>query len=90
VEKIKIDLDGFGIESPRRHRVTAFASASAPPMAQSVFEIYPATQSYDWGVLGKDGSKVAQFARALPNFSYEPSKPYAEVRLTHWYSSEHL
>jgi mannose-6-phosphate isomerase len=49
-------------------------------MAAPLFEIYPATQSYDWGVLGKDGSKVAQYAQGLPNFDYDPSKPYAEVR----------
>lgn len=37
-------------------------------------------QSYDWGKLGKDGSKVSQFAKPLPGFEYDENKPYAEVR----------
>ena len=45
-----------------------------------VFEIYGAAQSYDWGTLGRDGSKVAQFSKAIPGFEYSESKPYAEVR----------
>ncbi|GAA5873145.1 hypothetical protein JCM8547_006803 [Rhodosporidiobolus lusitaniae] len=39
-----------------------------------VFEI-----SYDWGKLGKNGSKVSQFAQGLPNFDYDENKPYAEL-----------
>ncbi|GAA5915889.1 hypothetical protein JCM6882_001751 [Rhodosporidiobolus microsporus] len=39
-----------------------------------VFEI-----SYDWGKLGKDGSKVSHFAQGLPNFEYDENKPYAEL-----------
>ncbi|GAA6040501.1 hypothetical protein JCM8097_005436 [Rhodosporidiobolus ruineniae] len=39
-----------------------------------VFEI-----SYDWGKLGKDGSKVSHFAQGLPNFEYDQDKPYAEL-----------
>jgi mannose-6-phosphate isomerase len=46
----------------------------------TVFEIQGAAQSYDWGTLGKDGSKVAQFAKPLPGFKYDENKPYAEVR----------
>lgn len=46
-----------------------------------VFEIYGAAQSYDWGTLGKNGSKVAQFAKPIPGFQYDENKPYAEVRL---------
>jgi hypothetical protein len=34
---------------------------------------------YDWGKLGKDGSKVAEYSKHLPNFHYDPDKPYAEV-----------
>ncbi|GAA6050684.1 hypothetical protein JCM3770_000891 [Rhodotorula araucariae] len=40
----------------------------------AVFEL-----SYDWGKLGKDGSKVSHFAQGLPNFSYDENKPYAEL-----------
>lgn len=46
-----------------------------------VFEIFGAAQSYDWGTLGKNGSKVAQFAKPIPGFQYDENKPYAEVRL---------
>lgn len=44
-----------------------------------VFEIYGAAQSYDWGTLGRDGSKVAHFSKAIPGFEYSESKPYAEL-----------
>lgn len=49
------------------------------PQVAPVFEIYGAAQSYEWGTLGKDGSKVAHFARPIPGFKYEEDKPYAEV-----------
>jgi mannose-6-phosphate isomerase len=45
----------------------------------SVLEIYGAVQSYDWGTLGKNGSKVAQLAKPIPDFKAEQEKPYAEV-----------
>ncbi|GAA6016305.1 hypothetical protein JCM10207_000463 [Rhodosporidiobolus poonsookiae] len=44
-----------------------------------VFEIVSGAQSYDWGKLGKDGSKVSHFAQGLPNFEYDENKPYAEL-----------
>lgn len=45
-----------------------------------VLEIHGAVQSYDWGTLGKDGSKVAQLAEPIPGFEADHEKPYAEVR----------
>ncbi|GAA6058992.1 hypothetical protein JCM10212_001702 [Sporobolomyces blumeae] len=45
----------------------------------TVFELVCGAQSYDWGKLGKDGSKVSHFAQGLPNFSYDAEKPYAEL-----------
>ncbi|GAA5926942.1 hypothetical protein JCM1841_001594 [Sporobolomyces salmonicolor] len=45
----------------------------------AVFELVCGAQSYDWGKLGKDGSKVSHFAQGLPNFSYDEDKPYAEL-----------
>ncbi|KAG0142770.1 hypothetical protein CROQUDRAFT_662091 [Cronartium quercuum f. sp. fusiforme G11] len=50
-----------------------------PPINQTVLELIPQAQSYDWGKLGKDGSKVAQYARGQPGFVYDESKPYAEL-----------
>ncbi|SCV70347.1 BQ2448_1741 [Microbotryum intermedium] len=44
-----------------------------------VFELVCGAQSYDWGKLGKDGSKVSQFAQGLPGFKYDEEKPYAEL-----------
>ncbi|KAH9817989.1 mannose-6-phosphate isomerase [Melampsora americana] len=44
-----------------------------------VIELIPQAQSYDWGKLGKDGSKVAEYARHQPGFDYDESKPYAEL-----------
>uniref|UniRef100_A0A0K3C6T1 Mannose-6-phosphate isomerase n=1 Tax=Rhodotorula toruloides TaxID=5286 RepID=A0A0K3C6T1_RHOTO len=44
-----------------------------------VFEIVCGAQSYDWGKLGKDGSKCSHFAKGLPNFEYDENKPYAEL-----------
>ncbi|KDE07466.1 mannose-6-phosphate isomerase [Microbotryum lychnidis-dioicae p1A1 Lamole] len=44
-----------------------------------VFELVCGAQSYDWGKLGKDGSKVSQFAQGLPDFKYDEDKPYAEL-----------
>lgn len=46
----------------------------------SVLEIHGAVQSYDWGTLGKNGSKVAQLAEPIPDFKADDNKPYAEVR----------
>ncbi|GAA5855858.1 hypothetical protein JCM9279_003342 [Rhodotorula babjevae] len=48
-------------------------------MSSTVFELVCGAQSYDWGKLGKDGSKVSHFAQGLPNFSYDADKPYAEL-----------
>ncbi|GAA5879774.1 hypothetical protein JCM16303_004171 [Sporobolomyces ruberrimus] len=45
----------------------------------TVFELVCGAQSYDWGKLGKDGSKVSHFAQGLPNFEYDAEKPYAEL-----------
>ncbi|GAA5956886.1 hypothetical protein JCM3765_006630 [Sporobolomyces pararoseus] len=45
----------------------------------AVFELVCGAQSYDWGKLGKDGSKVSHFAQGLPNFQYDQEKPYAEL-----------
>ncbi|GAA5830014.1 hypothetical protein JCM3766R1_006739 [Sporobolomyces carnicolor] len=45
----------------------------------TVFELVCGAQSYDWGKLGKDGSKVSHFAKGLPNFAYDDNKPYAEL-----------
>ncbi|KAL8290619.1 hypothetical protein RQP46_002877 [Phenoliferia psychrophenolica] len=45
----------------------------------ALFEIICGAQSYDWGKLGKDGSKVSHFAQGTPGFSYDPEKPYAEL-----------
>ncbi|TNY20983.1 phosphomannose isomerase type I [Rhodotorula diobovata] len=47
--------------------------------SSTVFELVCGAQSYDWGKLGKDGSKVSHFAQGLPNFSYDAEKPYAEL-----------
>ena len=44
------------------------------------FEIAGAVQSYEWGALGPK-SKVAHYAKGLPDFQYDEKKPYAEVRL---------
>lgn len=46
-----------------------------------VFELVCGAQSYDWGKLGKDGSKVSHFAQATAGFVYDEAKPYAEVQL---------
>merc|ERR1711939_1174463 len=54
-------------------------SITTMPAVSPVFEIYGAAQSYEWGTLGKDGSKVAQFAKPIPGFEYNESKPYAEL-----------
>ena len=48
-------------------------------MSSQVFEIAGAAQSYEWGALGPK-SKVAHYAKGLPNFEYDEKKPYAEVR----------
>ena len=48
-------------------------------MGGLVHEIHGAVQSYEWGSLGKHGSKVAHFARDIPGFKYDENKPYAEV-----------
>ncbi|GAA5895667.1 mannose-6-phosphate isomerase PMI40 [Sporobolomyces salmoneus] len=45
----------------------------------AVFELVCGAQSYDWGKLGKDGSKVSHFAQGLPKFEYDAEKPYAEL-----------
>jgi hypothetical protein len=50
-------------------------------MDAPVFTIVPTVQHYDWGKIGVT-SKVAQLAFSTPNFTLEPSKPYAEVRFT--------
>ncbi|GAA5926896.1 uncharacterized protein JCM15063_000399 [Sporobolomyces koalae] len=47
--------------------------------ASTVFELVCGAQSYDWGKLGKDQSKVSHFAQGLPNFEYDEEKPYAEL-----------
>ncbi|GAA5991124.1 hypothetical protein JCM10908_006548 [Rhodotorula pacifica] len=44
-----------------------------------IFELVCGAQSYDWGKLGKDGSKVSHFAQGLPDFKYDEEKPYAEL-----------
>ncbi|OAV92388.1 phosphomannose isomerase type I [Puccinia triticina 1-1 BBBD Race 1] len=44
-----------------------------------IVELIPQVQSYDWGKLGKDGSKVAEYSKHLPNFCYDQDKPYAEL-----------
>ncbi|GAA93370.1 uncharacterized protein L969DRAFT_19764 [Mixia osmundae IAM 14324] len=50
-------------------------------MGETVFELAAAVQSYDWGVLGKDGSTVSEFAGVIPGFDkeYSADKPYAEL-----------
>ena len=50
-------------------------------MDAPVFTIVPTVQHYDWGKIGIT-SKVAQLAFTTPNFTLEPSKPYAEVWFT--------
>lgn len=50
--------------------------------SQPVFQIHGGVQSYDWGTLGRDGSKCAQFGKQIPGFKYDESKPYAEVGLS--------
>lgn len=49
------------------------------PSPSPIVELIPQVQSYDWGKLGKDGSKVAEYSKHLPNFHYDPEKPYAEL-----------
>ncbi|KAI9617503.1 hypothetical protein KEM48_007094 [Puccinia striiformis f. sp. tritici PST-130] len=49
------------------------------PMASPIVELIPQVQSYDWGKLGKDGSKVAEYSKHLPDFQYDENKPYAEL-----------
>ncbi|PLW20258.1 hypothetical protein PCANC_00613 [Puccinia coronata f. sp. avenae] len=44
-----------------------------------ILEIIPQVQLYDWGKLGRDGSKVAQYSMHLPQFQYDQNKPYAEL-----------
>jgi len=44
-----------------------------------IVEIIPQVQSYDWGKLGKDGSKVAEYSKHLSDFQYDQEKPYAEL-----------
>lgn len=48
-----------------------------------VFKIVPTTQQYDWGKVGSK-SIVAQLAASSdvnPDFAFNESKPYAEVRI---------
>ena len=50
-----------------------------------VFRLVPGVQSYDWGILGHDGSSVAKFAfegtgAEWMQQEYKDDKPYAEVR----------
>lgn len=47
--------------------------------SSAILELIPQVQSYDWGKLGKHGSKVAQYSKHLPNFTYDHDKPYAEL-----------
>lgn len=49
------------------------------PSPPQIVELLPQLQSYDWGKLGRDGSKVAQYSTHLPQFNYDPDKPYAEL-----------
>ncbi|CAH7667129.1 phosphomannose isomerase type I [Phakopsora pachyrhizi] len=44
-----------------------------------IVELVPQVQSYDWGKLGKDGSKVAEYSKHSSSFKYDPDKPYAEL-----------
>ncbi|KAM0751288.1 mannose-6-phosphate isomerase [Meredithblackwellia eburnea MCA 4105] len=47
--------------------------------APSIFELTCSAQCYDWGKLGKHGSKVSHFAKGTPGFTYDQDKPYAEL-----------
>ncbi len=68
------------------------ASGSSPSSSTSshgplgpVFRIVPGVQSYDWGILGKDGSAVSKYAFGGAGsgeklgLQYDENKPYAEV-----------
>jgi mannose-6-phosphate isomerase len=48
---------------------------------ETVFQIIPGVQSYDWGKTAEQNSLVCQFAEATEQlgFQRERSKPYAEV-----------
>lgn len=48
---------------------------------EPVVQLIPGVQSYDWGKIASDGSRVATYAKATKemDFVQQPDKPYAEV-----------
>ncbi|KAH9457614.1 hypothetical protein MJO28_004705 [Puccinia striiformis f. sp. tritici] len=65
------------IDAQAQDTRTSFDQISS--RASPIVELIPQVQSYDWGKLGKDGSKVAEYSKHLPDFQYDENKPYAEL-----------
>ena len=61
-------------------RSSCYDNSDAMMTILPVFQIHGGVAEYDWGTLGKDGSKVGLFGKQIPGFKFDENKPYAEVR----------
>lgn len=73
----------FDRQEDQASGMSSRADSGAGPLGP-VFRVIPGLQSYDWGILGKDGSSVAKYAfegtgAELLDVQYDEKKPYAEV-----------